>query len=124
MKRRYSLSKIVEKINSQYVLNLNEADIKGTVKQLIKAGFTDIVDITEVGSIKETLLSINKVKARYNPLKVEASLQVATQLNNTEICPLCLHDGIVANHLIEVKLAGNRKAQYCTEHNVAIPCSV
>ena len=109
----YDLKKVVS-----YALRVNNIQIDNTkiakvVKKLKKAGFYSSVFKKDIPYVINAVSSI--VRHRHNPLKTVAST------NNVQNCPLCVSS---ASSMVDIKLAGNRKAKYCVEHNVCIPVSV
>jgi len=112
--KKYSLSKVVKYVNRCNDLKLEESGIKKVEKQLIEAGFSTVTQ-NRIKTVEKAILAI--CKKRFNPLKVTAAHKL-----HADSCPLCTSN--VTAHLTNVKLADNREAKYCVEHNVTIPCCV
>lgn len=87
-------------------------EINKITNDLIKAGFNKEVSKESCNYVIRAVLDICKL--RYNPLTASK----ITASTKTMSCPLCL------TRPIDIELASGRKAKYCLEHNVAIPCSV
>ena len=109
----HSLSKAVVFINTHSHLNLSPDEVKGITKELVKAGFSEYTEKSEMPVLKRTIEHIGKTRRSHNPLKVTA--EVAHQS-----CPLCATTASPIK-LTDVVLAGERPAKYCAEHNVTIP---
>jgi len=113
----FSLKKVVDYVNRKNGFKLGEKDISRTVKDLITAGFSQSITKDEARSVEKAVVEMCSIKKRTNPLKVTASTY--------SDCPLC---GISASSLhssmVDVLLADKRRAKFCIEHSVTLPCVI
>lgn len=109
------LGKVVTFINKHKHLNLNPEEVRGITKELVKAGFSESVKKSEVPTIKGTIEHIVKARRSHNPLRATTAEVVQQQS-----CPLCATTASPVR-LVDVVLAGERPAKYCSAHNVTVP---
>lgn len=114
----YPIKKAVSYAMRVNKIELNDDKLKNITKKLLKAGFSENVNKSSIPFIVEAIKKM--CIARHNPLKTTAS---SCGIQSKD-CPLCTHTASHKGSMIDVKLADDRKARFCMEHNVAIPCSV
>jgi len=112
--KSYPLHKAVIFAFRKKGLPIEQVQISKVVKQLIQAGFAEKVSKKDISSIEKTVHTI--YKKRHNPLKATANVHI-------DNCPLCIYSGN-PSPMVKIKLADNREAKYCMEHNVTIPCII